>query len=883
MVDRAQQKVAERAQHLVEVGPRGRRRRRFEQQARGLELVARAALGGDPGFEGLVLAGEQPVALELDALALADVGEQHRDALLARVVALLVPGVEGGVVGLEGADLAELHGAALVALELAAGGVGEQLPKVAAERLFAAGEDGGGLVVQVRHAPVAVERVEPVGDGGQRGGELGLGGYDLLLYALALRDLAVVGADPRLGRVDAHLEPVAACDRAVLEDRRHAELHGCPVVLGERALAQLREHLPGRATQQFVARLAGEAQGGAVDVHGAVLPVEGQKGFVDLFEHGSGAGVAMTGVAGLSADARLECGGRAAGDRPARHVHLETAVDDQAERVHEGGDDVETAAVVDGRVGRGRRVEARHVEGRSPVLDGGRQEAVVEGERDRDVGVGAAVAYSVGAGFLDAEHEVVDHALLGAVLAQVVAQPFAGAQQVRRFRRDVEVEMRRRGVRGHGRRRHRTPCLVCATAGLAPDCRCGSWAGPTASIASARPVVPNGAAAIQWCGETRPRHHAPGHRLARRQDGADGRPVPHLRAPRLVGRAVQGAEHGAELGGHRGRRRDGPRPGLPGRRRRHRGARRHEPRAAQAVDPQRQPGGRHGPAGRRACRSPTTTPIRPRSGRSSPRRWPACGRRTSSSSSRAPAARPRSTCATPTSSTCASRATRGAPVLLVGDIDRGGVFAALLGHMELFTAPERALVGGFVVNKFRGDAGPAQPRPRAPRGAHRHAYARRRALARGLARRRGGLGGPRRAPPAPRPRGPCASRWCACRSSSNTTDFDALAAEPDVAVELRRRPRRPLAARPPSCCPAPRATVADLAWLRERGIDRALRAAAATGVPVIGICGGYQMLGRRIIDPGAVESAAAADGGARPARRRDDLRRARSAPSGRAA
>ncbi len=313
--------------------------------------------------------------------------------------------------------------------------------------------------------------------------------------------------------------------------------------------------------------------------------------------------------------------------------------------------------MVDGRVGRGRRVEARHVEGRSPVLDGGRQEAVIEGERDRDVGVGAAVADGVGAGFLDAEHEVVDHALLGAVLTQVVAQPFAGAQQVRRFRRDVEVEMRRRGVRGLGRRRHRTPCLVCATAGLAPDCRCGSWAGPRPSIASARPVVPNGAAAIQWCGETRPRHHAPGHRLACGQDGADGRPVPYLRAPRLVGRAVQGTEHGAELGGHRGRRRDGPRPGLSGRRRRHRAARRHEPRAAQTVHPQRQSGGRHGPTGRRAVgrRLPRLSgrglAARHR-GAGSP-----AGRPASSSSSRAPAARPRSTCATPTSSTCASRGT----------------------------------------------------------------------------------------------------------------------------------------------------------------------------------------------------------------------------------
>ena len=196
----------------------------------------------------------------------------------------------------------------------------------------------------------------------------------------------------------------------------------------------------------------------------------------------------------------------------------------------------------------------------------------------------------------------------------------------------------------------------------------------------------------------------------------------------------------------------------------------------------------------------------------------------------------------------------GAPVLLVGDIDRGGVFAALLGHMELFTAPERALVGGFVVNKFRGNAAHLTPGLELPRGAHRHAYARRRALARGLERRRGGLGGPRRAPPGRTAR-PLRIAVVRLPFLSNTTDFDALAAEPDVAVEYVDGPGG-LSGATAVVLPGTKATVADLAWLRERGIDAALRAAAATGVPVIGICGGYQMLGRRIMDPGAVESAA---------------------------
>ena len=197
-----------------------------------------------------------------------------------------------------------------------------------------------------------------------------------------------------------------------------------------------------------------------------------------------------------------------------------------------------------------------------------------------------------------------------------------------------------------------------------------------------------------------------------------------------------------------------------------------------------------------------------------------------------------------------------APVLLVGDIDRGGVFAALLGHVELFTRAERRLVRGFVINKFRGD--PAQlgsgltmleertgtptlgvvPYLEGWRGDEEDSVA--------LDDRRPG-------------QSVAAVRIVVVRLPylSNTTDFEALAAEPDVAVDYVREPRE-LRGAAAVVLPGTKSTVADLAWLRRQGLDRAI---AAAGVPVIGICGGYQMLGRRIADPHAVESQAAETAG----------------------
>ncbi|MYS86483.1 cobyric acid synthase [Embleya scabrispora] len=190
------------------------------------------------------------------------------------------------------------------------------------------------------------------------------------------------------------------------------------------------------------------------------------------------------------------------------------------------------------------------------------------------------------------------------------------------------------------------------------------------------------------------------------------------------------------------------------------------------------------------------------------------------------------------------------PVLVVGDIDRGGVFASFFGTLALLSPQDQALVCGFVINKFRGDARLLDP-----------------ALTRmceltgrpvlGVLPFLGGLWldvedslalDADRGTPEP-PLGADVLRVAVLRLPriSNFTDIDALSVEPGVVVRFVSTPGE-IADADLVVLPGTRATVADLAWLRERGLDTALARRAAEGRPVLGICGGYQMLGHEIHD-----------------------------------
>lgn len=194
----------------------------------------------------------------------------------------------------------------------------------------------------------------------------------------------------------------------------------------------------------------------------------------------------------------------------------------------------------------------------------------------------------------------------------------------------------------------------------------------------------------------------------------------------------------------------------------------------------------------------------------------------------------------------------GLPVVVVGDVDRGGVFAAFFGTVALLSAEDQALVAGFVVNKFRG-----QQRLLAPGLADLERLTGRRVFgtlpwhpelwldsedALDLDGRRSVRSGARRAAVVRLPR------------ISNFTDLDALGLEPDLDVVFVSDPRG-VSDADLVVLPGTRSTISDLAWLRSRGIDAAIAAHAAAGKPVLGICGGFQMLGRVIRDPEGVEGA----------------------------
>lgn len=189
------------------------------------------------------------------------------------------------------------------------------------------------------------------------------------------------------------------------------------------------------------------------------------------------------------------------------------------------------------------------------------------------------------------------------------------------------------------------------------------------------------------------------------------------------------------------------------------------------------------------------------------------------------------------------------PVLLAGDIDRGGVFAQLLGTLMLLEDDERALCKGLIVNKFRGDKTILDP-------------------GLDILRERSGLpiAGVIPYTPLDIDDEDSLSDRLDVRSThalidiavvrlpriSNFTDFIALDAVEGVGVRYVKRADE-LGQPDLIVLPGTKNTIADLKWLRESGIEATLLKRASAGTPVIGICGGYQMLGDEVSDPQGTE------------------------------
>lgn len=193
-----------------------------------------------------------------------------------------------------------------------------------------------------------------------------------------------------------------------------------------------------------------------------------------------------------------------------------------------------------------------------------------------------------------------------------------------------------------------------------------------------------------------------------------------------------------------------------------------------------------------------------------------------------------------------------APVLLCADIDRGGVFAAVVGTLELLEPEERATVKGVVINKFRGDAS---------------------LLTDGLSwlEKRTGIpvvGVVNHFRDIHIPEEDSVALDLPLRTPSdavldiaviqlphisNFDDFDPLDRENGVSLRYVDSPQQ--LGRPDLVVlPGTKTTIPDLAWMEDRGLSNAIRATQQDGAAVIGICGGYQMLGTRLYDPERVES-----------------------------
>ena len=194
-----------------------------------------------------------------------------------------------------------------------------------------------------------------------------------------------------------------------------------------------------------------------------------------------------------------------------------------------------------------------------------------------------------------------------------------------------------------------------------------------------------------------------------------------------------------------------------------------------------------------------------------------------------------------------------APVLLAGDIDRGGVFAQLYGTTELLQPEEKARIKGLIINKFRGDVEILRP---------------------GLTMLEEKTGIPvigvvpyvrvdvddedSLAPVLERRSQDKALDIAIIRLPhiSNFTDFTPLETHPLIGIRYVRTPKE-LNAQPGTpdlvILPGTKNTMDDLVWLKKQGLDTAVQKLAAAGTPVLGVCGGYQMLGEKLCNPEHLE------------------------------
>jgi len=197
----------------------------------------------------------------------------------------------------------------------------------------------------------------------------------------------------------------------------------------------------------------------------------------------------------------------------------------------------------------------------------------------------------------------------------------------------------------------------------------------------------------------------------------------------------------------------------------------------------------------------------------------------------------------------------GAPVVLVGDINLGGVFASLVGTLELLAPEERPFIKGLLINKFRGDisllhegleflekrtgakilgvlpfvddlrVGEEDSIPEWKRTASRPAESQKLAI-----------------------------HVIHYPHISNSTDFDSLETEPDVSLRFLTRVPDSEPFPDALILPGSKSTMSDIAYLRTAGFERYIDRCREARLPIVGICGGYQMLGTELLDPENIES-----------------------------